>query len=95
MSKSLRIKQLIFKDHEVKFVVQRAEENDLLLYTASQLFCNDELLAQFNHTDIRLIVYFATAEEFMADKAYIKAEKRSRKKSKTRLLKELILETAQ
>jgi hypothetical protein len=78
MAKGLKIRQLIFGEQGLTFIVQRMEDEEYFHCAVMDLFSNDQLLAEFNLSDIRLISYFAAATEFELDQNFLKKLKADR-----------------
>lgn len=69
-----KIHRLIFDDQGVIFVINRIGTREYFYCPVSRLFNNEKLLTEFSNTDIRLISYFAAAEEHKADCHFLHQE---------------------
>jgi len=78
MNGSLKIRQLIFSEQGLMLIIQRKANREFFHCHVAELFCNDELLAEFNFTDIRLISYFAAIEEHESDRNLLKVLRKER-----------------
>lgn len=76
MDNGLKIQQLIFGEKGLTFVIKRIDDDKCFHFPVSELFCNDNLLAEFNLADIRLISYFAAMEEYQTDTNFLKKIKK-------------------
>jgi hypothetical protein len=73
---NLKVRQLIFDERGLLFIVRCLERDESYCYTVSELFTNDELLAEFCAIDIRLISYFAAMEDYRADQKFLNKSKK-------------------
>ncbi|MBS0352095.1 MAG: hypothetical protein JSR33_13125 [Proteobacteria bacterium] len=74
---NLRVKQLIFDERELLFIVRCLENDESYCYTVTELFTNDDLLSEFCAIDVRLISYFAAIEEYKTDQKFLDKSKKS------------------
>jgi hypothetical protein len=87
MQVNLKVRQLIFAEQGLCLKVQHMHDGSYTYYSIADLFFNDDLLAEFNYADIRLICYFAAVNEYELDSSFLKKIRRSKrfKKSMTQL----------
>lgn len=72
MNSSLKIRRLLFNENGIMFVIERQGDSEYFHCLVAELYRHDQMLAEFNAGDIRLICYFAIAEEFERDRNFLK-----------------------
>ncbi len=79
MQVNLKVRQLIFAEQGLGLLVECIHDGKFNYYNIAEVFYNDNLLAEFDFSDIRLICYYTAVNEYNLDHAFLKKIRRSKR----------------